>query len=129
MEVFSHERAQFLAVLRPTSEEAFASGQKVFELFVILIVQNLLLEKLPQPFDQIQIRRITRQIMQHDLRSLQFFLQPFRNVIARVVHDDMNRVHVRVFRLADRRWTRTVTVILHFVKQRVRRPRTWRVRR
>ena len=98
MEVFGQERAQFLTVPRPTPEEAFASRQEVFELFVILIVQNLLLEKLPQSFDQIQVRRIARQIMQLDLRALQLPLQPFRNVIARVVHEDMNHLRFRMLR-------------------------------
>ncbi len=45
MEVLGQERAQFLTVLRPATKKALARRYEVVELFVILVVQNLLLEK------------------------------------------------------------------------------------
>ncbi len=57
------------------NEKALARRNEVVKLFVTSIVKNLLLQELPQSFDQIQIRRIARQIMQPNFRTLQFLLQ------------------------------------------------------
>ena len=56
MKVFGEEQAQLLPILRPTTKEALTRLDKVLKLFVILVVKYLLLEKLPQPLHQIQIR-------------------------------------------------------------------------
>jgi len=55
VDIFGEERAQFITVLRPASEEAFAHNQKFLVSFVVFVVENFLFEKFPQPFHQIQI--------------------------------------------------------------------------
>jgi hypothetical protein len=47
MEVFGEERSQFVTVLRPATEEVFAGGQKFPVSFIIIAVENFLLEKFP----------------------------------------------------------------------------------
>ena len=98
MEIFSQQWAQIFTVPRSAAKEVFAGGQKVLVLFIIRVVQDFLFEKLPQTLNQVQIRRIARQIMQDNLRPFQFFLQPFWNITTRVVQDHMNLLRLRMFR-------------------------------
>jgi hypothetical protein len=116
VEVFGEERAQFVAVLRSAAEEVFAGGQKFPVSFVVVIGENFLLEKLPKPLNQIQMRRIARQKMQLNLRLFQPFLHHTRLIIRRVVNDLVSGCFASRFlnkRIVDCEWiepAKSVTV-------------------
>ena len=74
MEVFGEEGAQFFAVLRPAAEEVFTGGHKFLVGFVVFVVEDFLFEKFPQPFNQVQIRRVARQKMKLNVRFFQILL-------------------------------------------------------
>jgi len=98
MKVFRQKGGQCRQIALPLSEEAFACLRELRKGFIVAVIHNLLLEKLPIALDQIQIRRIRRQKYQFDLRAHQRFGQYVRTVIPGVIDNDINRVGFRMFR-------------------------------
>ena len=66
---------------------------KIGEGGVVPSVKHSLLNETPQPFDQIQVRRIRRQEHQLDVQLLCQFLHQGTMLITRVVQDDGDRSH------------------------------------
>src|SRR5271166_5749251 len=75
-EVIGDQRRELLAAIAKVAEETIDRRLKASEGRVVLIPQRGLLEKPPQPLDQVEIRRIGRQKDQLDVATLagQIFL-------------------------------------------------------
>ena len=96
MKVFRQQLLQLRQIFLPLAEKALARPLKFLKCFIIPIIQNDFLEKLPVPFDQIQIRRIRRQKYQFDLRPLDILLQRTRTIVAGIINDNINPLGLRM---------------------------------
>ena len=99
------------------SEAIVDAGGQVHEGFVINIGPTLLRDKLPQAFDPIQVRRVTRKEPQRDVQLRRQTLHEFAMLIPRIVqnnHDVLTGVslHQPSQQLANRR-RRDGTVVGH----------------
>ncbi len=78
------------------SEELPDSGLKLFKTWIASVVEDLLLKKLPESLDRIQIRRVPRQIDESDLKFCGKCLDHLGVVIAGIVQDVEDLLLIRV---------------------------------
>jgi hypothetical protein len=69
LEVFGQSGAQFRGPLRPLAKEALTRIPKVLKRFVITIITNPFMKKLPNTLDQIEIRTVDHAIDIHSLTT------------------------------------------------------------
>lgn len=72
-------------------EESDDGAGKFLKGSVIVVFDDFLFEKFPQSFNEIQIGRVRREIMEDDVQPLRLFLDAVSPVVAGVIQKDVER--------------------------------------
>lgn len=90
VEVFSHERGEFIGVVPEVVQDTLDGDTKLRKGRVEAIAGDVRAQKLPESLDQVEIRGVGRQEQQGNVEFLRQFLHPMRALVAGIVphHED-----------------------------------------
>jgi hypothetical protein len=96
VKLISQKSRQLVPVLPDVTEKARACTFKFGSGFIVLIVKDLFLKKLPESLDGIQVWRISRQINKAGAELRRQFLDLRGAIISSIVHDKLDNFSRRI---------------------------------